>query len=54
MEEYAYLLGIQVCDKVPFCGLEGVLGSQVIAEAIHLRKSDVDVNFLLSKEVSEG
>ncbi|XP_050878065.1 uncharacterized protein LOC127081879 [Lathyrus oleraceus] len=44
MEEYAYLLGIPVSDRVPFCGLEGILESQVITEAIHLKKFDVDAN----------
>ncbi|XP_050915808.1 uncharacterized protein LOC127130893 [Lathyrus oleraceus] len=44
MEEYAYILGILVSDWVPFCGLEGILEPQVIAGAIHLKKSDVDAN----------
>ena len=44
MEEYAYLLGIPISDRVHFYGLEGILESQVIAEVIHMRKSDVDVN----------
>ncbi|XP_050919347.1 uncharacterized protein LOC127136880 [Lathyrus oleraceus] len=44
MEEYAYLLGIPISDRVPFNGVEGILESRVIAEAIHLRKSDIDVN----------
>ncbi|KAI5382694.1 hypothetical protein KIW84_070209 [Lathyrus oleraceus] len=44
MEEYTYLMGIQFSDRVPFSGLEGILESQVIAEAIHLKKSDVDAN----------
>ena len=39
MEEYAYLLVIPVSDRVPFCGLEGIPESQVIARAIHLKKS---------------
>ncbi|XP_050919786.1 uncharacterized protein LOC127137360 [Lathyrus oleraceus] len=44
MEEYAYLLGIPISDRVPFYGLEGILESQVIAGAIHLKKYDIDVN----------
>ncbi|XP_050896952.1 uncharacterized protein LOC127103761 [Lathyrus oleraceus] len=44
MEEYAYLLRIPVFDKVPFSGVEGILESRVITEAIHLRKYDIDVN----------
>ncbi|XP_050897533.1 uncharacterized protein LOC127104391 [Lathyrus oleraceus] len=44
MEEYAYLLGIPVSDSVPFCGLEGIMESQVISGVIHLKKFDVDVN----------
>ncbi|XP_050895263.1 uncharacterized protein LOC127101873 [Lathyrus oleraceus] len=44
MEEYPYLLGMLVYDRVPFSGVEGILESRVIAEAIHLRKFDIDVN----------
>ncbi|XP_050916229.1 uncharacterized protein LOC127131347 [Lathyrus oleraceus] len=44
MEEYDYLLGILVSDIVPFSEVEGILESRVIAEAIHLRKSDIGAN----------
>ncbi|XP_050909529.1 uncharacterized protein LOC127123347 [Lathyrus oleraceus] len=44
MEEYAYLLGMPVSDRVPFSGVERILESRVTVEAIHLRKSDVDTN----------
>ncbi|XP_050877715.1 uncharacterized protein LOC127081506 [Lathyrus oleraceus] len=44
MEEYAYLFGIPNSDRVPFYGLEWILESHVIAEAIHLNKYDVNSN----------
>ncbi|XP_050890437.1 uncharacterized protein LOC127095848 [Lathyrus oleraceus] len=44
MEEYVYLLGIPIYHRVPFSGLKGILESQVIAGAIHLKKYDVDAN----------
>ena len=44
MEEYARLLGVPVSNRVPFNGVEGILESRVIVEAIHLRKSDVNDN----------
>ncbi|XP_050918587.1 uncharacterized protein LOC127136023 [Lathyrus oleraceus] len=44
LEEHAYLLGIPVSDRVPFCCLEGILKSQVIVGAIHMKKYDVDAN----------
>ncbi|XP_050908742.1 uncharacterized protein LOC127122446 [Lathyrus oleraceus] len=45
MEGYAYLFGVPVSDRVPFSGVEGILESRVVAEAIHLKKSDIDSNF---------
>ncbi|KAI5396414.1 hypothetical protein KIW84_062578 [Lathyrus oleraceus] len=47
VEEYAYVLSILVFDRVPFSGMEGILESQVIDEAIHLRKSDIDGNLIV-------
>ncbi|XP_050877329.1 uncharacterized protein LOC127081086 [Lathyrus oleraceus] len=44
MEEYAHILDLPISNRVPFSGVEGILESQVIAEAIHLRKSYIDVN----------
>ncbi|XP_050889066.1 uncharacterized protein LOC127094252 [Lathyrus oleraceus] len=44
MEEYHHLLGIPVSDRIPFSGVEGILKSRVIAEAIHLRKSYIEAN----------
>ncbi|XP_050918609.1 uncharacterized protein LOC127136047 [Lathyrus oleraceus] len=44
MEEYAHLLGVPVSDRVPFNGVEGILESRVIAEVIHLRKSNIEAN----------
>ncbi|XP_050889239.1 uncharacterized protein LOC127094449 [Lathyrus oleraceus] len=47
MEEYSYLLGIPISDRVPFGGMEGILESRVIAEVVHLRKSDIDANLTI-------
>ena len=44
LEEYAYLLGIPVSDKVPFTGLEEISKSQVIGDALHLKKFEIDAN----------
>ncbi|XP_050889628.1 uncharacterized protein LOC127094911 [Lathyrus oleraceus] len=51
MEEYAYLLGIQVSNRVPFSGVEGILESRVIAEAIHLRKFDINANLTVKEGI---
>lgn len=51
MEEYAHLLGIPVYDRVPFSGMEGILESRVIAEAIHLRKSDIYANLTIKGSI---
>ncbi|KAI5437415.1 hypothetical protein KIW84_023506 [Lathyrus oleraceus] len=51
IDEYAYLLGMLVSDKVPFTGVEGILDSRVIAEAIHLRKSDIDDNLIIKRGI---
>ncbi|XP_050909092.1 uncharacterized protein LOC127122858 [Lathyrus oleraceus] len=47
MEEYAYFLGISIYDIFHFSGVEGILESRVIAEAIHLRKSDINANLTI-------
>ncbi|XP_050890486.1 uncharacterized protein LOC127095904 [Lathyrus oleraceus] len=47
IEEYAYLLSIPVSYRVLFCGLEGIMESQVIARVIHLKKSDVVANLTI-------
>ncbi|XP_050889505.1 uncharacterized protein LOC127094758 [Lathyrus oleraceus] len=44
MEKYTYLLGIPVSDRVPFSMVEGILESQIIVEAIHMRKSYINAN----------
>ncbi|KAI5424032.1 hypothetical protein KIW84_030303 [Lathyrus oleraceus] len=42
LEEYAHLLGIPVSSKVPFSGLEEIPRSHLIAEALHLKKSEIE------------
>ena len=46
LEEYAHLLGMLVSNKIPFSGLEEIPRSQVIAEALHLKKSVIDANMV--------
>src|SRR3954466_6631242 len=45
LEEYAYLLGIPVSDKIPFNGLEAIPKSHIIAASIHMKKSEVESNW---------
>ncbi|XP_050916526.1 uncharacterized protein LOC127131657 [Lathyrus oleraceus] len=51
MEEFSYLLGIPVSDRVPFIGVKGILESRVISEAIHPRNSDIDVNLTVKGSI---
>ncbi|KAI5418432.1 hypothetical protein KIW84_042896 [Lathyrus oleraceus] len=46
LEEYANLLGIPVSNKVPFSGLEEILRSHLIAEALHLKKSEIEAHWM--------
>ncbi|CAL5211880.1 unnamed protein product [Lathyrus oleraceus] len=46
LEEYAHLLGIPVSSKVPFSGLEEILKSHLIAEALHLKKSEIEAHWV--------
>ncbi|MFA9343057.1 hypothetical protein, partial [Escherichia coli] len=41
MEEFSKLLGIPVLDQKPFTGLEKELKPEVVAAALHLKKSDI-------------
>ncbi|KAI5436029.1 hypothetical protein KIW84_022459 [Lathyrus oleraceus] len=45
LEEYAHLLGIAVSSKVPFSGLEEISRSHIIAEALHLKKSEIEAHW---------
>lgn len=44
LEEYSYLVGLSVSDKVPFSGLEEIPKPPIIAEALHLETSVVKSN----------
>ena len=46
LEEYAHLLGIPISDKVPFSGLEEIPISHIIAEALHLKKSEIEAHWV--------
>ena len=44
LEEYTYLLGLLIIDRIPFTGLEGELKPHEIAALIHLGKSEVEAH----------
>ncbi|KAI5420064.1 hypothetical protein KIW84_044019 [Lathyrus oleraceus] len=46
LEEYAYRLGIAVSSRVPFSGLEEIPRSHLIAEALHLKKSEIEAHWV--------
>ena len=45
LEEFSRLLGMPILDQVPFTGLEGVPKPEVIAGALHLKRSDITNNW---------
>jgi hypothetical protein len=45
LEEYSYLVGLPVSDKVPFSGLEEVPKPLAIATTLHLKIMDMTTNF---------
>ncbi|KAI5412429.1 hypothetical protein KIW84_057197 [Lathyrus oleraceus] len=45
-EEYSHLLGIPVSSRVPFSGLEEIPRSSIIAEALHLKKSEIEAHWV--------
>ncbi|KAI5432372.1 hypothetical protein KIW84_036205 [Lathyrus oleraceus] len=46
MEKYSHLLGIPVSSRVPFSGLEKIPRSNIIAESLHLKKSEIDAHWV--------
>ncbi|KAI5397173.1 hypothetical protein KIW84_063120 [Lathyrus oleraceus] len=46
LEEYAYLLGIPISNKVPFSGLEEIPKSHLIAKALHLKKFEIEAHWM--------
>ena len=46
LEEYAHLLGISISNIVPFSGLEEIPISNVITEALHLKKSKIEAHLV--------
>jgi len=42
MEEFADILGLPIRDQIPFTGLEEIPKLEVIAPALHLKKSDIE------------
>ncbi|XP_006593206.1 uncharacterized protein [Glycine max] len=44
LEEYSYLVGLPVSDKLPFSGLEPTPKPLTIAAALHLKTSDITSN----------
>ncbi|KAI5413579.1 hypothetical protein KIW84_057953 [Lathyrus oleraceus] len=51
LEEHAHLLGIPISDKVLFSGLEKIPRSHVIAEAFHLKKSEIDAHLVKKRGI---
>ena len=49
LEEYSYLVGLPVSDKIPLSGLEDIPKKSVIAEAFHLKISDVKNNLTFKR-----
>jgi len=47
LEEYSYLVGLPVLDKIPFSGLEPVPKLSTIAAALHLGASVIKKNFIV-------
>ena len=45
MEEFSQLLNLPIRDQVPFIGLEEVLKPEVIASALHLKRSNMVSNW---------
>ena len=46
LEEYVYLLGVPVSNKVPFSGLEEIPKYQVIVDDLLLKKFEIDANMM--------
>ena len=46
LEEYSHLLGIPISSRVPFSGLEEIPRSSIIAEALHLKKSEIEAHWV--------
>ena len=46
LEEYSHLLGIPVSSRVPFSGLKEIPRSSIIAEALHLKKSEIEAHWV--------
>ncbi|KAI5400181.1 hypothetical protein KIW84_065201 [Lathyrus oleraceus] len=53
LEEYAHPLGILVSNKVPFSGLEEIPISHLIAEALHLKKSEIEAHWVKKGAIFE-
>ncbi|KAK2375369.1 hypothetical protein QL285_076261 [Trifolium repens] len=46
LEEYSYLVGLPILDKVPFSGLEPTSKPQTIANSLHLKTSIIQANLI--------
>src|SRR3954471_18486967 len=42
LEEFSELIGLPVRDQLPFTGLEKIPKPEIIAAALHLRKSEIE------------
>ncbi|KAI5411762.1 hypothetical protein KIW84_056726 [Lathyrus oleraceus] len=46
LEEYGHILGIPISNKVPFSGLEEIPRFDIIVEALHLKKSEIEAHWV--------
>jgi hypothetical protein len=51
LEEYSYLVGLPVPDKVPFSGLEPIPKPLAIANALHLQTSIIQANLTSKRDL---
>ncbi|XP_050897293.1 uncharacterized protein LOC127104128 [Lathyrus oleraceus] len=51
LEEFPHLIGLPIHDQVPFSGLEEILKHQDIAEATHLKMSEIKANLTTNEGI---
>src|ERR1051325_10972555 len=49
LEEFSKLLGIPILDQMPFTGSEKALRYKDIASGLHLKRSDIEVNWEIGR-----
>src|SRR3954465_818394 len=51
LEEFSELIGLPARDQLPFIGLEKIPKPEIIAAALHLRKSEIESNWEIKSGV---